>query len=238
MGESVAGYDIATVGKCRLNEVAVVVQRVAIRLGPGRIPCRVELNQIDIITARTEALYRSIATIRDAMDLGMCVNQMAVLESHLDGFEARMASINERAAEIARRLQASPDVAEVFYPGYGSSDAEALAAELFKPGRSGLVSFLLKEQTPEALEAFYDAVDAPIQKGPGFGGTTSLLCPYVLLAHYNDDKAFLEEHKLDFNLLRLSVGIEDPQDLIEDLKEGLAHLTPHSLEREVALTRG
>jgi cystathionine beta-lyase/cystathionine gamma-synthase len=161
-----------------------------------------------VVSAASSTTLEELDDIRQAVGLGMNPSQMAVLGRELDDFPGRMARINANAEEVAHRLTESPYVDTVFYPGLGSRSEEALAAELFSPGRSGLVSFILKDRHMKALEAFYDAVSLPIKKGPGFGGETSLLCPYVLLAHYHDDDIFLKQRRLDRNLLRLSVGTE------------------------------
>ncbi len=170
-----------------------------------------------VVITKDEEILQAIGTIRNAAALGMCQNQMATLEARLRDFPDRMERINANAQEIVERLQRHHQVAEVYYPGIGGGRGEALSNALFNPGRSGLLSFLLKDDSQEALERFYDNVKAPVLKGPGFGGETSLICPYVLLAHYNDDVVFLKEHKLDLRLLRLSVGCEP----VDDIWKGL-----------------
>ena len=170
-----------------------------------------------ILSAASKELLSLLTDIQLALDLGMCRQQQLVLLEDLKGFDDRMTVINANAAVIAERLMASDDVARVFYPGLLSSEQEALASRLFTPGYSGLVSFLLKDESPEGLARFYDGVSSPVKKGPGFGGETSLLCPYVMLAHYNDDKDNLRKAGLDFHLLRLSVGTEPVDDIWQAL---------------------
>ena len=146
--------------------------------------------------------------IAAAVDLQMCENQAAVLLNNLQGFPGRMKQINASAAELAKRLKAHPKVARVFYPGYNSLEEKASAQQNLKPGKGGLISFLLEDESDEGFEAFYDKVGRPVVKGPGLGGETTLLCPYVLLAHYFEDEAFLQGHDLNPHLLRISVGTE------------------------------
>ncbi len=155
--------------------------------------------------------------IAQAVDLYMCENQAAVLLGNLKDFEARMAKINQNGADIAARLAAHPKVSRVFYPGYGSLAQEALASTLLSPGRSGLVSFLLKDESRDALAETYDRVSPPVLKGPGLGGEQSLLCPYVMLAHYHEDEDFFREEGMDLHLLRLSVGIEPADEIWQAL---------------------
>ncbi|MEO0416936.1 MAG: PLP-dependent transferase, partial [Verrucomicrobiota bacterium] len=59
-------------------------------------------------------------------------------------------------------------------------------------------------------EAFYDKVR--ISKGPSLGTYYSLLCPYTLLAHY-DELEWAQERGVDPHLLRISIGEESLEDL-------------------------
>jgi len=65
-------------------------------------------------------------------------------------------------------------------------------------------------------------------KSPSFGTEFSLCCPYVYLAHYNlmkskSGNALLKEAGISPSLCRLSVGLEDPPDIIDTLKEALVY---------------
>jgi cystathionine gamma-synthase len=83
-----------------------------------------------------------------------------------------------------------------------------------------MISFTLKGP----LEKFYDRVRLP--KGPSFGLQTTLLSPYIYLAHYDlvkseAGRAELTAHGLSPDLLRLSVGTEPVEDIIATLAEAL-----------------
>ena len=169
------------------------------------------------LTTSSKDLLSILSDIQTALDTGMSRNQMGILRKNIDGFKLRMETINQNTKVIIDRLLASPDVGRVFYPGLASPHQETLAATLFSPGRSGLLSFVLSDDRFEALEAFYDAISPPIMKGPGLGGETSLVCPYVMLAHFHDDKAELADKGLDFHLIRLSVGVEPVEDIWQAL---------------------
>jgi cystathionine gamma-synthase len=84
----------------------------------------------------------------------------------------------------------------------------------------GVISFTLNVP----LERFYDRVRIP--KGPSFGMSNSLLCPYLYLAHYDllgtaAGRAELAAHGLDPELVRLSIGLEPPEEIIAALDEAL-----------------
>ncbi|HCI91368.1 MAG TPA: hypothetical protein DHV60_02290, partial [Verrucomicrobiales bacterium] len=80
----------------------------------------------------------------------------------------------------------------------------------------GLISFVLKnrKKTPR----FYDALR--ISKGPSLGTEFSLACPYTMLAHY-DEMEWVEGCGLDKYLIRISIGIEDTNDLLSRMSEAL-----------------
>ncbi|MES1167690.1 MAG: PLP-dependent transferase, partial [Oleiharenicola lentus] len=86
----------------------------------------------------------------------------------------------------------------------------------------GMITFTLKKLG--ALENFYDRLRLP--KGPSFGMKTTLICPFMYLAHYDlvttpAGLAELAASKLDPDLLRLCVGIEPAGEIIAALAEAL-----------------
>ena len=75
------------------------------------------------------------------------------------------------------------------------------------------------------MAPFYDAL--PLAKGPSFGMRTTLICPFVYLAHYDlistaDGREILAGAELSPDLLRLSVGSEPPEAIIAALEVGFA----------------
>ena len=86
-----------------------------------------------------------------------------------------------------------------------------------------MITFTLKKIG--GLTEFYDRLRLP--KGPSFGMKTTLICPFMYLAHYDlvttpAGLAELAASKLDPDLLRLCVGIEPVDDIIATLAEALA----------------
>ena len=86
----------------------------------------------------------------------------------------------------------------------------------------GMITFTLRR--PGALEPFYDALRLP--KGPSFGMQSTLICPFLYLAHYDlvttpAGRAELAANGLDPDLLRLCCGREPAADIIGALREAL-----------------
>ncbi len=138
------------------------------------------------------------------------------LENNSRDFEARVQRMSRSAVEIAAFLAEHPKVEQVWHPSLQvSAGYEYLRRN--PGGYGGLISFELKDSS-RSSPLFYDAVR--LCKGPSLGTEFSLLCPYVLLAHY-DELAWAESCGVPRNLLRLSVGLEGSDDLIGRLAEAL-----------------
>jgi cystathionine beta-lyase/cystathionine gamma-synthase len=122
---------------------------------------------------------------------------------------------------IAKFLNNHKAIKTVYYPTLENNPSYALMKKYLKGG-SGLLSFILNESTMENAEKFYDNLLPPILKGPSLGSEKTLLSPYVIMAHYEDSKEELERLGFDFYLMRLSIGIEDPEKIINSLNHALS----------------
>ena len=128
----------------------------------------------------------------------------------------RIEGVNRTAERLCHRLVADPRVGRVYYPKYSNRECYEAA---MRPGGGygGLLSILLADAQTKA-PAFFDALR--ISKGPNLGTDFSLSCPYTLLAHYKE-LDFAEQCGVSRHLVRVSVGLEDPDDLIERFDRAL-----------------
>jgi cystathionine beta-lyase/cystathionine gamma-synthase len=129
----------------------------------------------------------------------------------------RMERHNASALRIARWLEARKDLKAVYYPGLASHPQHALATQQMK-GFSGIVSFDTgdAERTRRMASAFQVFALAE-----SLGGVESLVCHPASMTHGSVPEADRQRLGINDNLLRLSVGVEDVQDLIEDLERVL-----------------
>ncbi len=147
---------------------------------------------------------------------------VARLAAQIDATPALVARINAATPRVAGFLRAHPKVAAVFWSGhsYSSANYHALARD---PGAAGsMITFHLR--AGESVESFYDRLR--IAKGPSFGLSTSLICPFMFLAHYDlvttaEGRDHLARNGLCPELLRLSVGAEPVEEIIAALAEAL-----------------
>jgi cystathionine gamma-synthase len=144
------------------------------------------------------------------------VGDAEVLLSNLKGYPQRMEQVNANGLALAAWLKQHPAVADVWHPSLtGKENYEAVMRK--GGGHGGLLSFVLKSQkkTPKV----YDAL--PLSKGPSFGTTFTLVCPYTLLAHYHELE-WAEGCGVSPNLLRVSCGTEAIETLIDAFETALA----------------
>ena len=129
----------------------------------------------------------------------------------------RMERHNKNALEIARWLSQRKDLKAVYYPGLESHPQHELARRQMK-GFSGIVSFDTgdAERTRRMAAAFKIFALAE-----SLGGVESLICHPVSMTHGSVPEADRVQLGITDSLLRLSVGVEDVHDLIEDLERAL-----------------
>ena len=130
----------------------------------------------------------------------------------------RMAQHQASGLKVARWLQARPEVLEVLHPGLESFPGYTLAKTQMR-GYSGLFSFRLQPRDRAARHRFVDASLKLFHLGYSWGGYESLILPLITRAR--DDPALRAELGIDDDTHRLSIGLEDPDDLIAVLEEAL-----------------
>lgn len=135
-------------------------------------------------------------------------------------FETRMEQINRCAESIADYLHEHPLVEQIYYPKF-QNRGNYSAVMRDEGGYGGLMSILVKQPEINA-PLFYDHLR--VSKGPSLGTNYTLACPYTLLAHY-DELDSVEANGVSRYLIRLSVGLEDFDDLKTRLDEAFSHLT-------------
>jgi cysteine-S-conjugate beta-lyase len=126
----------------------------------------------------------------------------------------------ENAQRIAEYLEQHPAVDTVFYPGLTSHLNHDVAKRQSK-GFGGVVSFTLKNDTEEAAVKLVTSTKL-FKLAESLGGIKSLLCHPANMTHKSIPAEKRRAAGVRDSLIRLSVGLEDADDLIKDLDEALA----------------
>jgi cystathionine gamma-lyase len=131
----------------------------------------------------------------------------------------RMEEHNRNALAIARWLEARPEVSEVRHPGLESHPQHALALRQMS-GFGGTFSFRLRGGE-EAVFGLLERVRV-FTLAESLGGVESLIEHPVTMTHSSVDPVVLARMGITSDLVRVSIGIEDAEDLIADLDAALA----------------
>jgi len=130
----------------------------------------------------------------------------------------RLEKHQENALEIAHYLENHPKISKVIYPGLKSHPQHELAKEQ-ATGFGGVLSFEIKGTITDA-EKFLENLTL-FALAESLGGVESLIELPSLMTHASVAKEVREQIGITDTLVRVSVGIEDVEDLIEDLKQAL-----------------
>ena len=172
-------------------------------------------GRADIVQAANMA-GRMMGVTQGAFDAWLNVRSLKTLP-------LRMAAHSRNAQLVAEWLEKQPGVGKVFYPGLPGHPQHELARKLMPEGLfGGMLGFELAAG-PKALNPFIKALKV-IQLVPSLADVTTTLSHPALTSH----RGLTPEQRAGIGvrdeLLRLSVGIEDPADILEDLEQAFRQL--------------
>ena len=150
----------------------------------------------------------------------------------IETLNLRVKQHSANAQIIAEFLESHPDVDKVYYPGLKTHSNHAIAAKQAK-GFGGVVSFTLKSDTKEAATAFVTNTKY-FKLAESLGGVKSLLCQPSEMTHKSIPAEKRRAAGVADSLIRLSVGLEEAEDLVNDLEQ--AFLTIKNTRLKESLT--
>ncbi len=159
---------------------------------------------------RLRFLRKSTGAVPGPMDCWLCLRGTKTLH-------VRMREHNANGLAVARFLETHPAIDEVHYPGLSSHPQHTLAARQMA-GFGGMVSVTLP--TRDAVRGLVEGTRI-FALAESLGGVESLISVPALMTHASVPRERRREMGVSGRLVRLSVGIEDPRDLLEDLDRAL-----------------
>jgi len=165
-----------------------------------------------LVTREDDEFWRRLKMLRAQMGATLGSFESWLLLRGMRTLYPRVTTACANAMVLAERLSANPHVAEVLYPGLETFAGHDIAARQMSGGFGGMLSIRVKGGEPAAIAT---AANVEIWKrATSLGGTESLI----------EHRASVEgpDSPCPPDLLRLSAGIEDADDLIADLEQALA----------------
>lgn len=170
------------------------------------------------IAGRRE-LLDSVRKLRGVLGSVNSGHNLYLLERGLKTFELRMQRHNENGLAIARFLEAHDRVDRVYYPGLQSHPSHAIAAAQMR-GFGGLITFTIKDADWKETSRIVDAARIP-RIAPSLGGVESLIEQPLIMSYFKCTPEERIRFGIADNMIRMSCGIENTDDLIADLAQAL-----------------
>ncbi len=171
-----------------------------------------------------ELAYIVKARVQLMRDMGTYPNAMNafLLNVGLETLALRMERYSENALKVAEFLEKQEAVETVNYPNLASSSQKALAEKYLPNGTSGVISFVVKGGKEKAVK-FMDSLKLAYNEVHVADICTSVLHP-ASSTHRQMTEEQLVNAGISAGMIRLSVGLENIDDIIEDLQGGFAAL--------------
>jgi cystathionine beta-lyase len=167
------------------------------------------------ISVRDSDLYEQLREAQATLGLAVSADDCFLVLRGMETFRLRFDAQSANALSVARWLSAHPLVQQVLLPALESDPGHAIWKRDFT-GSGCLFSVILKPAPEAAFTAFFDALRV-FSIGASWGGVRALIAYYP--AALQKGRKF---SLTDQPVVRISIGLEDPLAMIEDLKNGLA----------------
>ena len=174
-----------------------------------------------VIVAKEEEMYKKLRGQMVYLGGNMDPHQAYMTHRGLKTLSIRMEKAEENAMKVAEYLEKHPKIEWILFPGLTSHPQHELAKKQMK-GFSSMISFGLKG----GLDAGRIVMDNVHLAGlaVSLGGVESLIQHPASMTHASMSKEAREEAGITDGLVRFSVGIENAEDIIEDLEQAMAKI--------------
>ncbi len=160
-------------------------------------------------------IQKSVGAVPSPFDCWLIIEGLKTLS-------LRMARHAENGLRVAGHLEAHPKVARVTYPGLPSHPLHEVAAAQMERGFSGMISFELEGGIPTGIELMNSVKLCALAES--LGSVETMITHPVTMTHAEVPEEERQARGLSDGLVRLSVGIEDADDILEDLDQALAKI--------------
>jgi cystathionine beta-lyase/cystathionine gamma-synthase len=174
-----------------------------------------------VVVANDPALNKRLRQVATNLGLMLAPLDSWLAVRGLKTLRLRMRQHSENALAVARFLATHPAVATVFYPGLGTHPGHDLAeAQLLNGLYGGMLSVRLADDTVAAADAFVQKTKL-FPLAPSLAGVASSCSYPTATSHRGLTEAQRQALGITPGVLRLSVGIEEPEELLADLAQAL-----------------
>jgi cysteine-S-conjugate beta-lyase len=184
-----------------------------------------------LVVTKTAVLGEKIKFLQNACGAILGPFDSWLVIRGIETLHLRVRQHSANALAVATFLQQHPAVDKVYYPGLPSHPNHDIAKKQSK-GFGGVVSFSLKEDTASAANTFVTSTKL-FKLAESLGGVKSLLCHPAQMTHKTIPADKRRAAGVADSLVRLSVGLEEVEDLIADLEEAFKKYNEFILKQDL-----
>jgi len=174
------------------------------------------------LVVNDEQLYKDLAFVANSCGAVPGPQDCFLVLRGIKTLHLRMERHCFNGKKIAEYLQSHPKIGNVYWPGFENHPNHDIAKKQMKDF-GGMLSFTLKDDRLEKAIAFMENVEL-FSLAESLGGVESLINHPASMTHASIPKEERLKNGLSDSLIRLSVGVEDVEDLIHDLENTLAKM--------------
>jgi cystathionine beta-lyase/cystathionine gamma-synthase len=174
----------------------------------------------DLCAGAVTSSKENMIRIRDmARGLGGSLNAQTVylLERSIKTLALRIEQQNNNAGFLAEKLSGHPAIGKVYYPGLADHPGHEIARRQMS-GFGGMLSFEIRLADPVEFQRKLKLIRPSVS----LGGVDSIICSPALTSHRHLSAQEKKDEGISDTLLRLSAGIEDAADLLQDIKQAIS----------------
>ena len=172
-----------------------------------------------IVISATQELGDQIKFIQNASGAILSPHDSWLVIRGIETLELRVQQHSRNAQAVAEYLASHPAIDKIYYPGLATHHNHDIAAKQHS-GFGGVISFTLKVDTEEAAKAVVCNTKY-FKLAESLGGVKSLLCHPAQMTHKSIPAEKRRASGVADSLVRLSVGLENVEDLIKDIDQAL-----------------
>jgi cystathionine beta-lyase/cystathionine gamma-synthase len=178
------------------------------------------------IITKNEKLHEHLVMLHKTLGAILSPDECYRVLQEVKTLELRWNRVSETALIVATFLETHPHIEKVLYPGLETHPHHATARQQSKNGFGGVVSFILKKKSQAELKLFVDTLRAhsPIVYGESLASPETILAYPPCMSHRSVPTEVRESLGITEGFFRLSLGFEDPKDIIDGLQKGLGVL--------------
>jgi cystathionine gamma-lyase len=174
---------------------------------------------LGVVLVDSDALHEQLRFLQNAAGAIPAPLECYLAHRGLKTLPLRMTRHAANALRLAQFLEAHPGVERVSYPGLASHPQHAIAARQQR-GFGGMLAFWLRSDL-EGARRFLNALRGPCTLAESMGGLETLVKHPAIMTHAHMSATERAKLGLADTLVRVSVGLEDIEDIIEDISRGL-----------------